>query len=223
MTFNCLRSLTMLQSLFALFTQSLLSRLLSNLGRDYSLARNKVGSGAAISRTHRSSKLAGLWGRDIALSICLTGLLTVFLTVGSISPAFASYQYDKVNLMGEDFSNQDLSDSSFVQANLRDADLSNANLTGISMFGANMKRANLEGADLRYATLDSAQLQSANLKNAVLEGAFAFRTNFEGTNVEGADFTDVLLDNEMYELLCEVADGVNPVTGRETRETLACY
>lgn len=213
----------MLQSLFALFPQSLLPRLPSKLGQGYFLVRNKVGSGVAISRAYRFSRLAGLWGRDIALNICLTGLLMVFLTVGFMPPAFASYQYDKVNLMGEDFSNQDLSDSSFVQANLRDADLSNSNLIGISLFGANMKRANLEGADLRYATLDSAQLQDANLKNAVLEGAFAFRTSFKDADVEGADFTDVLLDNEMYELLCEVADGVNPVTGRETRETLACY
>ncbi|NET52098.1 MAG: pentapeptide repeat-containing protein, partial [Merismopedia sp. SIO2A8] len=78
-------------------------------------------------------------------------------------------------------------------------------------------------ADLRYATLDSAQFRRANLKNANLEGAYAFRTNFEGADVEGADFTNVLLDNEMYELLCEIASGVNPETGRATRDTLDCY
>ena len=151
-------------------------------------------------------------------------MLTVLLGISFVSPVQASaYQYDKVNLTGEDFSGQDLRDSSFVQANLRDANLSGVNLSGVSLFGANMNRSNLEGADLRYATLDSAQLQRVNLKNAVLEGAFAFRTNFKDADVEGADFTDVLLDNEMYELLCEVADGVNPVTGRATRETLDCY
>lgn len=158
------------------------------------------------------------------LTLLLTFFLTIGLMIGQVSVANASaYQYDKVNLTGEDFSGQDLRDSSFVQANLRDANLSDVNLSGVSLFGANMNRSNLEGADLRYATLDSAQLQRVNLKNANLEGAFAFRTNFKDADVEGADFTDVLLDNEMYELLCKVADGVNPVTGRATRETLECY
>ena len=164
------------------------------------------------------------FARCLALSIGLTSLLTVLLMVGLTPTAQASaYQYDKVNLTGEDFSGQDLRDSSFVQANLRDANLGGVNLSGVSLFGANMNRSNLEGADLRYATLDSAQLQRVNLRNANLEGAFAFRTNFKDADVEGADFTDVLLDNEMYELLCKVADGVNPVTGRATRETLDCY
>lgn len=178
---------------------------------------------AQFSRLSLSRLFSGSVCR-IALSIGLTGILTFCLIVSIVPSAHASaYQYDKVNLTGKDFSGQDLRDSSFVQANLRDANLSAVNLSGVSLFGANMNRSNLEGADLRYATLDSAQLQRANLKNANLEGAFAFRTNFKDADVEGTDFTDVLLDNEMYELLCKVAAGVNPVTGRETRDTLDCY
>lgn len=86
-----------------------------------------------------------------------------------------------------------------------------------------MEGANLEGADLSSTTLDSARFVNANLKNAVLEGAFAFNTKFNGAEIEGADFTEVLLREDMQELLCETAKGVNPTTGRATRETLGCF
>jgi len=85
-----------------------------------------------------------------------------------------------------------------------------------------MDSANLEGANLRNAVLDQARLTHANLRNAILEGAFATNTKFEGALIEGADFTDVLLTPYVQEMLCEVASGTNPVTGRNTRDTLLC-
>ena len=90
------------------------------------------------------------------------------------------------------------------------------------MFGTNLEGANLEGANLSYATLDSARMVDANLKDAVLEGAFAASTKFNRANIEGADFTDVLMRKDMQDILCAVATGTNPTTGRETRETLEC-
>jgi hypothetical protein len=60
------------------------------------------------------------------------------------------------------------------------------------------------------------------LTNAILEGAFAFNTKFAGTVIDGADFTDVQMREDARLLLCKVAQGTNPVTQRQTRETLFC-
>lgn len=152
----------------------------------------------------------------ILLSIVI-GCLSFFLT-----PIALADNYTKEFLVNVDFSKRDLTDSTFTKANLREADLSHTNLQGVSFFGANLESVNLEGADLRNATLDSARFVKANLKNAILEGAFAFNTKFNGATIDGADFTDVLLRQDMQDLLCEAATGVNPVTGRVTRDTLEC-
>ncbi|MEL6935186.1 MAG: pentapeptide repeat-containing protein, partial [Cyanobacteria bacterium J06607_17] len=83
-------------------------------------------------------------------------------------------------------------------------------------------KANLENANMTGATLDGARFIRANLKNAILEGAYAFSTDFRKADIEGADFTDVDLDVKTNDMLCEVATGENPVTGRTTKDTLYC-
>jgi uncharacterized protein YjbI with pentapeptide repeats len=155
--------------------------------------------------------------------ICLLLSLSIASLSFVVAPIALADNYNKEFLVEADFSGRDLTDSSFTKANLRGANLSGTNLQGVSFFGANLEAANLEGADLRNATLDAARMVNANLTNAVLEGAFAFNTKFNGATIDGADFTDVLLRQDMQDLLCGVAKGVNPVTGRATRETLECY
>jgi uncharacterized protein YjbI with pentapeptide repeats len=156
-------------------------------------------------------------------------VLICWVTVGAIAilgllPASAlAYDYNKESLIGHNFSGQELTDSSFTKANLRSSDFSHSNLRGVSFFGANLESVNLEGADLSSATLDSARLVEANLTNAVLEGAFAFNAQFEGATIDGADFTDVLLRQDVQKQLCKIAKGTNPITGRDTRETLECF
>lgn len=147
--------------------------------------------------------------------VCVTGL-------GAIATPALAEDYTKESLVGVDFSGKVLTDASFTKANLRNSNLSNTDLSGVSFFGANLESANLEGANLRNATLDTARITRANLTNAVLEGAFAVYTKFEGAIIDGADFTDVLLRPDVQKTLCKVAQGKNPVTGRETRETLGC-
>lgn len=137
------------------------------------------------------------------------------------SPAFA-LDYNRENLLGRDFSDQVLTDSSFTKANLRNSNLSHSDLTGVSFFAANLESANLEGANLTNATLDAARIIKTNLTNAVLTGAFAANAKFDGAIIDGADFTDVLLRQDEQDKLCEVAQGTNPTTGKETRATLMC-
>ena len=136
-------------------------------------------------------------------------------------PAFA-LDYNRENLLGRDFSGQVLTDASFTKANLRNSNLSNSDLTGVSFFAANLESANLEGANLTNATLDAARIIKTNLTNAVLTGAFAANAKFDGAIIDGADFTDVLLRQDEQDKLCKVAQGTNPATGKETRETLMC-
>lgn len=138
-----------------------------------------------------------------------------------VAPAWAE-DYDRVNLSHSDLSRQDLRDASFNHSNLRYTDLHQANLAGVSLFGSKLKGANLAGADLRVATLDNTELVDVNLNDAVLEGAYAHSAQFQGATIVGADFTDVDLRSDAQALLCSVADGVNPVTHRATRDTLNC-
>ncbi len=157
----------------------------------------------------------------LLLSVLLFGISFISLWSAEIQTVLAE-DYNKEFLIGADFSGRVLTDSSFTKANLREANFSGADLQGVSFFGANLEGANLEGANLSNTTLDTARFTHANLKNAILEGAFAFNAKFDGATIEGADFTDVEVRQDAQLLLCKSAVGTNPVTGRETRDTLNC-
>jgi uncharacterized protein YjbI with pentapeptide repeats len=156
------------------------------------------------------------WRRWVVV-LCLvvvTGLL-------GVSPAQAT-SFDRQNLRMADLSNQDLRGNDYTRADMADADMSHTNLRGVRLFDTTLARANMEGADMTGATLDGARFFQANLTNAILAGAYAFGTDFRQATIDGADFTDVLLDPKVNKMLCDVAQGTNPVTGRNTRDTLYC-
>jgi len=161
--------------------------------------------------------------QTIAVFLCLITISTA-LSVSWLAGTFPALaeDYNKEFLVNADFSGRTLTDSSFTKANLRNSNFSHADLQGVSFFGANLEGANLEGANLSNATLDTARFSTANLTNAVLEGAFAFNAKFDGATIDGADFTDVEFRKDAQDMLCKVAKGKNPTTGRNTRDTLNC-
>ncbi len=148
--------------------------------------------------------------------------MLVSVLVGLTPTAQAAMDYAKQVLIGADFHGADLRGVTFNLTNLRDADLHGADLRGASLFGAKLQDANLSDADLRGATLDSAILQGTDLRNARLDDAFAFNTRFVEVRVDGADFTGVPLRGDALRTLCAAAKGTNPISGRNTRDTLGC-
>jgi len=90
------------------------------------------------------------------------------------------------------------------------------------LFGAKLQDADLSDTNLREATLDSAVFDGTDLTHAVLEDAFAFNTKFSNVTITGADFTNVPLRGDALKTLCAAATGTNPVTGRNTRDSLGC-
>ncbi len=153
----------------------------------------------------------------VTIGFVMIGLWTMLWT-----PAAIADDYTKDVLIRVDFSGRDLRDSQFNHTNLRQSNLSNTNLRAVNLFAANLELVDLSGANLSFATLESARITGANLNNAVLEGAYTSNAKFDGSTIDGADFTDVDMRDDVRKMLCKVAKGTNPTTGRSTRETLYC-
>lgn len=137
-------------------------------------------------------------------------------------PSQALIDYGKQTLIGDDFSNQDLKGATFYLTNLQDANLSESDLEGASLFGAKLLNTNLSNTNLRNATLDSAVFEGTNLSNSILEDAFAFNARFKNVDITGTDFTNVVVRGEDLNYLCSIAHGTNPITKRDTFNTLEC-
>ena len=157
-------------------------------------------------------------GLVFALFVVITALP---LPVQAASSA-AIRAFDDVEATTKDYSGQDLVRAEFANVRLENADFSGANLKGAVFNGSSLKNANLHGVDFSDGIAYLSNLTGVDLTDAVLTSAMLLKSNFRGAKVDGADFSFAMLDRDQVLELCKTADGVNPETGVDTRESLGC-
>lgn len=156
----------------------------------------------------------------IAAAILLVGFW--LMPSDSVSAQERTVNYTLTDLQYRDFANANLEGTSLAGAEMRGADFHGANLRGTIITKGSFFQADLSGADLTFAFADRVTFDKANLTDAIFTNAILTSSTFFGAEIAGADFSNALVDRYQVKLMCEVAKGVNSVTGVSSRYSLGC-